>query len=90
MKKIEEINADKTDINPYGGTHKKEFFAVFSEYFFESPDLLKKKHPELYRYLSKIFSQKMTDRISKKKMKIRRNDPCPCGSGKKFKNCCGK
>ncbi len=19
-----------------------------------------------------------------------RNDPCPCGSGKKFKNCCGK
>ncbi|MBR1677371.1 MAG: SEC-C domain-containing protein [Clostridia bacterium] len=18
------------------------------------------------------------------------NDPCPCGSGKKFKNCCGK
>jgi len=21
--------------------------------------------------------------------KIRRNDPCPCDSGKKFKNCCG-
>ena len=20
--------------------------------------------------------------------KIRRNDPCPCGSGEKFKNCC--
>lgn len=20
--------------------------------------------------------------------KIRRNDPCPCGSGKKYKNCC--
>lgn len=20
--------------------------------------------------------------------KVRRNDPCPCGSGKKFKNCC--
>ncbi|MBQ5770545.1 MAG: SEC-C domain-containing protein, partial [Clostridia bacterium] len=19
-----------------------------------------------------------------------RNDPCPCGSGKKFKECCGK
>ncbi|MBI4778950.1 SEC-C domain-containing protein, partial [Candidatus Falkowbacteria bacterium] len=19
-----------------------------------------------------------------------RNDPCPCGSGKKFKKCCGK
>ena len=22
--------------------------------------------------------------------KIQRNDPCPCGSGKKYKNCCGK
>ena len=23
------------------------------------------------------------------KQKIGRNDPCPCGSGKKYKNCCG-
>jgi uncharacterized protein YecA (UPF0149 family) len=22
--------------------------------------------------------------------KIGRNEPCPCGSGKKFKHCCGK
>ncbi|MCC8137911.1 MAG: SEC-C domain-containing protein [Clostridiales bacterium] len=22
--------------------------------------------------------------------KIGRNDPCPCGSGKKYKNCCGR
>lgn len=22
--------------------------------------------------------------------KIGRNEPCPCGSGKKYKNCCGK
>nr|WP_330400983.1 preprotein translocase subunit SecA [Sporanaerobium hydrogeniformans] len=25
-----------------------------------------------------------------KKEKIGRNDPCPCGSGKKYKTCCGK
>ncbi|CAB1254880.1 SEC-C metal-binding domain-containing protein [Clostridium sp. MT-14] len=24
------------------------------------------------------------------KIKIGRNDPCPCGSGKKYKQCCGK
>ena len=24
-----------------------------------------------------------------KKQKVGRNDPCPCGSGKKYKNCCG-
>ena len=28
--------------------------------------------------------------ITKKNAKIGRNDPCPCGSGKKYKNCCGK
>ncbi len=25
-----------------------------------------------------------------KDVKIGRNDPCPCGSGKKYKKCCGK
>ncbi len=25
-----------------------------------------------------------------KKKKIGRNEPCPCGSGKKYKNCCGR
>ena len=24
----------------------------------------------------------------KREYKIGRNDPCPCGSGKKYKNCC--
>ena len=23
------------------------------------------------------------------KQKVGRNDPCPCGSGKKYKKCCG-
>ena len=26
----------------------------------------------------------------RKDPKIGRNDPCPCGSGKKYKKCCGK
>jgi len=26
----------------------------------------------------------------KKSEKVKRNDPCPCGSGKKYKQCCGK
>ena len=28
-------------------------------------------------------------RTVRKKEKSRPNDPCPCGSGKKYKNCCG-
>lgn len=88
--KIEEIYNRKSDINPYGGTNKIEFFAVASEYFFERPKLLAKKHPELYQLLVEIFDQDMeTRKLNKKKMSIGRNSPCPCNSGKKFKKCCG-
>lgn len=55
QKKINEIVDDKSDINPYGATDEAEFFAVASEYFFERPELLKAKHPELYDLLETIF-----------------------------------
>ncbi len=28
--------------------------------------------------------------VRREEPKVGRNDPCPCGSGKKYKNCCGK
>jgi len=28
--------------------------------------------------------------VSRSEPKVGRNDPCPCGSGKKYKKCCGK
>ncbi|MBJ2176460.1 zinc-dependent peptidase [Aureibaculum sp. A20] len=88
--KLEEIYNDDSDINPYGGTNKAEFFSVASEYFFERPKLLKKKHPELYKSLERIFNQDMSSRnLSRKIVKIERNSPCPCNSGKKYKKCCG-
>ena len=34
--------------------------------------------------------QEKVQQPAKKGDKIGRNDPCPCGSGKKYKNCCGK
>lgn len=46
-----------------------------------------------------IFSEEKRKEIKKSwgasktyvnKDKVGRNDPCPCGSGKKYKNCCGK
>ena len=41
------------------------------------------KRKELYK------EQKNAHTIRKEK-KIGRNDPCPCGSGKKYKKCCGR
>ena len=45
--------------------------------------LSEEKRKELYK------SQKKSTTVVKEK-KVGRNDPCPCGSGKKYKFCCGK
>ena len=45
--------------------------------------LSEEKRKELYK------SQKKSGTVVKEK-KVGRNDPCPCGSGKKYKFCCGK
>ncbi|GAA3994258.1 zinc-dependent peptidase [Mucilaginibacter dorajii] len=54
---IHKIEAGRSDINPYAVTNEAEFFAVVAEYFFQKPDELKHKHPELYEMLSTIFMQ---------------------------------
>ena len=42
------------------------------------------RRKELYR------NQKNSGTIRREEPKIGRNDPCPCGSGKKYKKCCGR
>lgn len=87
-KKMQEIVAEKSDINPYGITNKAEFFAVAAEYFFERPDLLEQKHPHLFGLLQEIFKQVPEIVLKQKKSKTGRNDLCYCGSGLKYKDCC--
>ena len=38
----------------------------------------------------KINTPEYSQTVVNEGPKIGRNDPCPCGSGKKYKNCCGK
>jgi Mlc titration factor MtfA (ptsG expression regulator) len=57
QKEIKRILADKSDIDPYGATNEAEFLAVVAEYFFERPDLLERKNPELYWLLTSMFRQ---------------------------------
>jgi len=35
------------------------------------------------RFLTRVMGKPSSDFVE-----IRRNDPCPCGSGRKFKQCC--
>ena len=46
-----------------------------------SGDQLKKLQAMLSRYRKPIQQVRKFDKVG-------RNDPCPCGSGKKYKNCC--
>ena len=45
------------DIDPYGAISPAEFFAVVTEYFFEKPVRLRRKHPELYEELRLFYNQ---------------------------------
>lgn len=77
-----------------GLTSEVEFLAVVTEYFFESPDTMSRKHPELYELLKKTFRQDTRERFGglgrlvMRRRRVGRNSPCPCGSGQKYKKCC--
>ncbi len=40
--------------------------------------------------LKKFYKEQKESTTIHKPKKIGRNDPCPCGSGKKYKKCCGR
>ncbi len=94
-RKMAEMRDGDSDINPYGLTNEAEFFAVATEYFFERPGVMERKHPQLYRMLARVFNQNFSERAEalrrerkRGRPRFGRNSPCPCGSGLKYKKCC--
>lgn len=82
---------NRSYIRDYAYTNEHEFFAVLTEYFFKSPDLLEKKDPQLYGMLQELFHQDTASVMKQtfsRHPRYGRNAPCPCGSGKKYKHCC--
>jgi Mlc titration factor MtfA (ptsG expression regulator) len=84
--KINEIDRGDSNIGRYGATNQQEFFAVASEYFFERPKMLKKKHPQLFDTLTHFYRQNVLE--IEKEVNISSKAPCPWGSGKRYKRCC--
>lgn len=84
---IEEMDA-KTIVN-LGYDKEKLYYNMVeakADWLYGLPDwdnlLTEERRKELY------WEQKKSNTVVKEK-KIGRNDPCPCGSGKKYKKCCG-
>jgi hypothetical protein len=86
------LKTKKTEVEPLSPSVKRSAKSVFREWLGD-PNV----HRALrfrYDYINAEFGGKLlTERsipspVTKKAKKIGRNDPCSCGSGKKFKKCC--
>lgn len=67
----------------------REIRSDFLRFLFhvEDPEKVEKKR------MSKNIKEGASDKqqtVKRQAPKVGRNDPCPCGSGKKYKNCCGR
>jgi uncharacterized protein YchJ len=49
-----------------------------------------KADPASKEVAAPIFLKQADEPVTASQPKIYPNDPCPCGSGKKYKKCCGK
>lgn len=85
---IEEMTED-TEVN-LGFDPEKLYYNMVdcnAEWLYRLPEwdelLTEERRKELYK------EQKASGTIKKEK-KIGRNEPCPCGSGRKYKQCCGR
>ena len=85
-KKMRAIDKGRSNIDPYGASNKLEFFCVASEYFFERPLMLQKKHPVLYQALEDFYQQDRAAIVLD--IKQREKQPCSCGSQKRYRDCC--
>ena len=66
---------------------RKESFQLFEELLFK----VKSETVKFLFNLNVIIEKKEEKNIPfEKKQKVSRNDPCTCGSGKKYKHCCGR
>lgn len=51
------VDPDASEIDPYAAESPAEFFAVFSEYFFEWPELVFRHYPAVYEQMRRFYRQ---------------------------------
>jgi len=66
-----------------------EMQELHEEWLQTSRDSLEGKKPAEMLEGGRLFPGKI-ETFRREAPKVGRNDPCPCGSGRKFKKCCGK
>jgi curved DNA-binding protein CbpA len=95
---------DKKNFEPFVRRLKAEFPEIYALHASFFDDYLRSRDPEkmlsqrarrykkLKRYISFDDEEQESEpsgTVRRSQPKVGRNDPCPCGSGKKYKHCCG-
>ena len=70
------------------GTTWREEYADAEEYFYDSGNNVELGAPDYFDPDRKLGWELNYQQPIVKENKTGRNDPCPCGSGKKYKKCC--
>ena len=88
-KKTAKLGTEKNPavINVKTEERVKELGSVFEENGWKYKIELEPDKPEDITDLEALLNPQKT-RLAEKK--VGRNEPCPCGSGKKYKKCCGQ
>jgi len=58
QREFEKVHKGRSLLRSYAGTDPAEFFACAVEAFFEQPDKVREKAPDLYAQLSRFFNQR--------------------------------
>jgi len=69
---------------------RSHFCKAYKMFFEHADSFLTQLAEEWKHQQSKTYkNEEIKELIQKGELKVGRNDPCPCGSGKKYKKCCG-
>ena len=104
MDHIDAMDALRRGIGLRGYGQRDPVIAYRQEGWEMFEDMVSRIHTETAAILLKVHVEKKEDgkgagvsrniaaerQSVSKTAKVGRNDPCPCGSGKKYKNCCGR
>jgi preprotein translocase subunit SecA len=53
-------------------------------------NVVRQEDPKERRLTENRYAEETSKQPVRREQKVGRNDPCPCGSGKKYKKCCAK
>ena len=77
------------NVSPPGDPPGIELWTAFQKLNLDLAGVAKYRHYQMRYLFSKDKLRRLKATAEREKSKPGRNDPCACGSGKKFKKCCG-